>query len=145
MLFENDVQAAVTESTNLGALSPVIGMVTPIHKNILMNAVYDQVMPKDVSRSPKFTLTMETRNLVDTKGNKIDMYAEQNLIKKAIDESVPTFDKVITTLPEQEATDFVAEAVAANVIDASVQSIANLSMRTEVFGVVVKKRIRRKR
>lgn len=138
MLFENDVQAAVTESTNLGALSPVIGMVTPIHKNILMNAVYDQVMPKDVSRSPKFTLTMETRNLVDTKGNKIDMYAEQNLIKKAIDESVPTFDKVITTLPEQEATDFVAEAVAANVIDASVQSIANLSMRTEVFGVVVK-------
>lgn len=60
------------------------------------------------------------------------------MIKKAIDESVPTFDKVITTLPEQEATDFVAEAVAANVIDASVQSIANLSMRTEVFGVVVK-------
>ena len=134
-LFENDVDGFITESTNLGAYSPVIGMALPIHKNILMNAVYDQVMPKDVSRSPKFTLTMEIRTLVDTKGNKYDMFAEQNRIKGVIEDSVPSFDHVITALPEQEATDFIQEAISAGI--PCDKNVANLSIRTEVLGVVV--------
>lgn len=96
-LYDNDRECILTEATNLANYSPVIGMTLPIHKNILMNAIFDQVMPKDVARSPKFTLTMETRTLVDIKGNEIDMFAEQNLIKPAIEESVPRLEYYIDT------------------------------------------------
>lgn len=91
-LYDNDKDVILTEATNLANYSPIIGMTLPIHKNLLMNAIFDQVMPKDVARSPKFTLTMETRTLVDVKGNEIDMFAEQNLIKPAIEESIPRLD-----------------------------------------------------
>ena len=57
-----------------------------------MNAVFDQVMPKDVARSPKFTLTMETRTMVDVDGNEFDIFAEQNKIKPAVDASIPSVD-----------------------------------------------------
>ena len=60
-LYDNDKDVILTEATNLANYSPIIGMTLPIHKNLLMNAIFDQVMPKDVARSPKFTLTMETR------------------------------------------------------------------------------------
>lgn len=92
-LYDNDRDCILNESSNLGAYSPVIGMALPIHKNILMNSIFDQVMPKDVARSPKFTLTLETRTLVDTNGNEIDMFLEQNLIKPAIDASIPQMDQ----------------------------------------------------
>lgn len=91
-LFENDVAQIQQESTTLGAYNPVIGMALPMHKNILMNAVFDQVMPKDVARSPKFTLTMETRTMVDVDGNEFDIFAEQNKIKPAVDASIPSVD-----------------------------------------------------
>lgn len=96
-LFENDVDQILQESTTIGAYNPVIGMALPMHKNILMNAVFDQVMPKDVARSPKFTLTMETRTLVDVNGNEYDIFAEQNKIKPAIDESIPAVDFFVAT------------------------------------------------
>ena len=92
-LYDNDRDGILNESSALGAYTPVIGMALPIHKNILMNSIFDQVMPKDVARSPKFTLTLETRTLVDTQGNEIDMYLEQNLIKPAIDASIPQMDQ----------------------------------------------------
>lgn len=133
-LFENDADMIMTEAANLGNYSPVIGMALPIHKNILMNAVFDQVMPKDVARSPKFTLTMETRTLVDVQGNEYDMFVEQNQIKDAVERSIPTFDHVVS-LPENEQTDWMQLA-----LDAGYQfdkSIANLSMRTEILGVVI--------
>lgn len=91
-LFENDSNQIMQEATALGQYNPVIGMALPMHKNILMNAVFDQVMPKDVAKGPKFTLTMEVRNMVDVKGNVIDLFAEQNKIMKAVDESIPTWD-----------------------------------------------------
>ena len=91
-IFDNDTAHIMNESSPLGVYNPVVGMTLPMHKNILMNAVFDQVMPKDVARSPKFTLTMETRTLVDTKGNEYDMFYEQNKIKDAVDESIPTAD-----------------------------------------------------
>ena len=132
-LFDNDTDS-ILEAANLGNYSPVIGMALPIHKNILMNAIFDQVMPKDVARSPKFTLTMETRTIVDTLGNEYDMFVEQNQIAPAIERSIPTLDKFIT-LPEQETTDWLAEAKTAGYeFD---ETITNLSMRTEVLGVVI--------
>lgn len=91
-LFENDTNQILQEASGIGAYNPVIGMALPMHKNILMNATFDQVMPKDVASSPKFTLTMEVRSLVDVNGNEYDIYAEQNRIKPAIDESIPTTD-----------------------------------------------------
>lgn len=103
-LYDNDRDVILTEATNLANYSPVIGMTLPIHKNLLMNAIFDQVMPKDVARSPKFTLTMETRTLVDTKGNEIDMFAEQNLIKPAIEDSIPHMDMTFSMLAADTAT-----------------------------------------
>lgn len=94
-LFDNDM-ASMNEAAALGAYNPVVGMTLPMHKNILMNAVFDQVLPKDVARSPKFTLTMETRTIVDIHGNEYDMFAEQNKISSSIEESVPTADIVVT-------------------------------------------------
>lgn len=135
-LFENDCEGISEAASGLGGFSPVVGMALPMHKNILMNASFEQVMPKDVARSPKFTLTMETRNLVDTKGNVIDMYAEQNLIKKAVDESVPMVDHLVSVLPEQETTDWLS-VVASEGGYTFDKSIANLSIRTEVLSVIV--------
>lgn len=135
-LFDNDCNALMQESANLGFYSPVIGMALPVHKNILMNAIFDQVMPKDVARSPKFTLTMETRTLVDTKGNEYDMFYEQNRIKPAVDESIPSFEKVITTLPEQETIDFIQEAKKATGIDFNTK-LAHLSMKSNIKGIIL--------
>jgi len=102
-LFENDVNQILQESTTLGAYNPVIGMALPMHKNILMNAVFDQVMPKDVARSPKFTLTMETRTMVDVDGNEFDIFAEQNKIKPAVDASIPSVDFFVAATPANPA------------------------------------------
>lgn len=107
-LFDNDCDSILSEATNLANYSPVIGMTLPIHKNLLMNAIFDQVMPKDVARSPKFTLTMETRTLVDTKGNEIDMFAEQNLIKPAIEDSIPHMQIDLDFAPGDEALPYYA-------------------------------------
>lgn len=97
-LFNNDRVGMLQEATNtsITGYNPVIGMSLPMHKNILMNAIFDQVMPKDVASSPKFTLTMETRTIVDTQGREYDMFVEQNHIKPAIDESIPSADIVVT-------------------------------------------------
>lgn len=106
-LYDND-RSAILEATNLANYSPVVGMTLPVHKNILMNAIFDQVMPKDVARSPKFTLTMETRTLVDIKGNEIDMFAEQNLIKPAVEESIPQMQIDFDFAPGDEALPYYA-------------------------------------
>src|SRR5574344_100902 len=58
-LFENDLEA-VQEYAAISGYNPVIGMSFPIHKNILMNSVFDKgAIQKAVSQSPKFTITME--------------------------------------------------------------------------------------
>lgn len=102
-IYDNDCDAILSEAANLGSYSPIVGMTLPIHKNLLMNSIFEQVMPKDVARSPKFTLTMETRTLVDTKGNEIDMFAEQNLIKPAVEDSIPHMEQLFNMLAADAA------------------------------------------
>ena len=57
--YDNDRSAVLTEYANLGSFNPVIGMTFPIHKNILMNNIFDKgAIPKVVAKDPKFTISM---------------------------------------------------------------------------------------
>lgn len=103
--FLNDREAVLTEYAQLGSFNPVIGMTFPLHKNILMNNIFDKgAIPKVVAREPKFTLTMETRYLVTPDGQEIDMFKEQYKMRDAIDKTVP-FVEIEMALPETETTD----------------------------------------
>lgn len=136
-LFENDANQIMQESTALGEYNPVIGMALPMHKNILMNAVFDQVMPKDVAKGPKFTLTMEVRNMVDTKGNVIDLFAEQNKIKQAVDESIPQTEFFIKKAEFAKPTgNIVVDHFVTPGIIPSARNV-DLSMKTYVNKVLV--------
>ena len=103
-LFMNDMEG-IRESTNLAAMNPVIGMTFPIHKNIMMNNVFDKgAIPKFVAREPKFTVSMEQRILVTPTGEEIDMFKEQYKMREAIDSAAP-WKEVELSLPETESTD----------------------------------------
>jgi len=130
-IFENDSVAAIRESAQpLGAFNPVMGMALPMHKNLLMNAVFEQVMPKGVATSPKFTLTLETRNMYDINHNKIDMFLEQNRMSDAITNSVPQMD-VIIPVPEYQTIDILKDKF--NVTGTK----HNLSIKSAVTGIIV--------
>lgn len=114
-LFENDLSAPdahgkswgilgsgwtpMNEASSLADFNNVVGMSLPVHKNILMNAVFDQVLPKKVSRSNRFTESIETREMIDTDGKRIDMFYEQNKMTPAINKSIPQA-RVFIPLPE---------------------------------------------
>lgn len=103
-LYENDLEA-VQEYAAVAGYNPVIGMSFPIHKNILMNCVFDKgAIQKAVAVSPKFTFTMEYRYLVKPDGTKIDLFLEQNKIKDAINSTSPV-SKIKVSLPEIGYTD----------------------------------------
>lgn len=83
-LFENTIKA-INEHTPLNTVNPMQGLTLPMYKNTLMNFVFDKgVIPKAVAAAPKFTRTMEERILIDTEGNKIDMYRDQDKIYDAM-------------------------------------------------------------
>lgn len=104
--FDNDC-AAIMENAYIGQYNPVIGMTFPIHKNILMNNIFDKgAIPKVVAKEPKFTISMETRTLVTPDGQEIDMWKEQYKMRDAIDSTAP-FREVEISLPEAEDTDVV--------------------------------------
>lgn len=106
--YDNDRSAVLTEYANLGAFNPVIGMTFPIHKNILMNNIFDKgAIPKVVAKDPKFTISMETRTLITPEGEEIDMWKEQYKMRAAIDSTAP-FTEVEMALPEVETTDVIA-------------------------------------
>lgn len=128
-LYTNNV-LGIRESAALGSFNPMIGITFPMHKNLLMNAVFDQSMPKDVARAPKFTLSMETRTLVTPDGEEIDMYLEQYKIKDAIKNSVPS-KNVVLSLPEMETTDILNAEFGVSSVDAA------LSIKTCITGVLV--------
>ena len=133
-LFDNDTKCVVREAASpLGAFNPVIGMGLPMHKNILLSAVFDQVLPKDVAKAPKFSLTMETRMMYDTKGNRIDMFLEQNKMTPAINDSVPHMD-VIVSVPEYATTDIVHDNFG---YTRGANSKAHLSIKSGITGIVV--------
>ena len=126
--FLNDRQA-VLEYASIGTYNPVIGMSFPLHKNILMNNIYDKgAIPKVVAREPKFTISMETRMLVTPEGKEIDMFKEQMDMTAAINATVPVHE-VELTLPEYGQTD-ILEKIGASSLD-------NLSIETYISAVQV--------
>lgn len=128
--FENDVEA-VFEHADMGDYNPVIGMTFPVHKNILMNMVFDKgAIQKVVAEGPKFTMSMEKRILVDTKGNEIDMFLDQNKMTAAIDASNPVYD-IELTLPEMGATNVLA-ACGGTKLD-------SLSIKTHISAIQIEK------
>lgn len=128
-MFENDLQG-IREHTNLGAYNPVIGMTFPLHKNIMMNNVFDKgAIPKFVAREPKFTISMEDRILVTPTGEEIDMYKEQYKMRDAIDSTAP-FTEVEMSLPQMEGDTDVLDEIGATAED-------NLSIATHISAVKV--------
>lgn len=125
--FLNDRQAVV-EYASVGQYNPVIGMSFPLHKNILMNNVYEKAIPKVVARSPKFTISMETRILTTPDGRELDMFKDQMEMTAAINSTVPV-KEVELTLPEYGQTD-ILEAIGASNLD-------NLSIETFISAVQV--------
>jgi len=131
-LFDND-REGILENTYMSTMNPVIGMTFPMHKWILMNMVFDKGgIPKVVTQSPAFTISQETRYLIDTEGNEIDMFKEQNKMTDAIEATAPlqTFD--VTTLPLTEATEIVHDFLG------GLAGVDHLSVETNVYAVLVK-------
>ena len=128
--FDNDVEA-VYEHADMADYNPVIGLAFPIHKNILMNMVFDKgAIQKVVAEGPKFTISMETRILVDTEGNEIDMYLEQNKMTPAIDRSNPVHH-IDLTLPEMGETDVLAQCGGTK--------LDSLSIKTYISAIMIEK------
>lgn len=130
-LYENDKEALL-EYAPASDFNPVIGMTFPLHKNILMNAVFDNgVISKYVANSPKFTLSMETRNLITPSGEVLDLWKDQMKLTAAINQTAPVI-QVPMALPEFERTDILRDIFhATNIYD-------NLSIDTYVSAVMVK-------
>lgn len=127
--FQNDVEA-IQEHTAMGSMNPVIGMTFPLHKNIMMNNVFDKgAIPKFVAREPRFTISMESRILVTPDGQEIDMYKEQYKMRDAIESTAP-YKEVEITLPEAEGTTDVLTAIGATAED-------DLSIDTYISAVKV--------
>lgn len=106
--FEND-KKAVLEHTVGADMNPMIGMTFPLHKWILMNMVFDKgAIPKFVATKPKFTISMEYRILVDTEGNELDMFMDQNLMTAAIDKTAALTEFTLPQLPFTDDNEIVA-------------------------------------
>jgi hypothetical protein len=120
---------AILEYAPIGGFNPVIGMTFPIHKNILMNNIFDKgAIQKVVATSPKFTISMETRLLITPDGKEIDMFKEQDKMTAAIDATVPV-KEIELALPEVGETDILTA------IDAA--STDNLSIETRISAIKV--------
>lgn len=129
--FENDCEG-IMEHVGTAEMNPVVGMTFPMHKNILMNMVFDKgAIQKVVAVAPKFTLTMETRILVDTEGNELDMFLDQNLMTAAIDKTAALTDFNVE-LPLTEDTEIVHTYLG------GLAGADELSIETMVCGVLVK-------
>jgi len=126
--YLND-REAILEYSPVGGFNPVIGMSFPIHKNILMNNIFDKgAIQKVVASSPKFTISMETRLLITPDGREIDMFKNQDQMTAAMDATVPV-KEITVPLPELGTTDMLAAIGAA--------STDNLSIETRVSYVKI--------
>lgn len=97
--YDNDRQG-ILEHTTASYMNPMIGITIPMHKHILMNMVFDKgSIPKFVARSPKFTISMEYRILVDTEGNELDFFRDQNLMTDAINATAKETEFELPALP----------------------------------------------
>ncbi len=105
-LYENDRQA-VMENTAMQTINPIVGLTFPMHKLILMNMVFDKgAIPKAVAAKPAFTIAMERRLLIDTEGNELDLYKDQNKLTAAIKKTAAE-KEIELTLPVSEETELV--------------------------------------
>lgn len=119
--FIND-REAMLEYSALGDFNPIIGMTFPLHKNMLMNNVFDKgAIPKFVAREPRFSMTMETRILVAPDGTEIDMFKEQYKMSAAIKATAP-YSEVEMTLPEAQTTDILTKIGATSMDNLSIGS-----------------------
>lgn len=97
--YDND-RKGILEHVTGSYMNPMIGITIPMHKFILMNMVFDKgSIPKFVARSPKFTISMEYRILVDTEGNELDMFRDQNLMTDAIEKTAAETEFELPALP----------------------------------------------
>ena len=97
--YDNDRQG-ILEHTTASYMNPMIGITIPMHKFTLMNMVFDKgSIPKFVARSPKFTISMEYRILVDTEGNELDFFRDQNLMTDAINATAKETEFELPALP----------------------------------------------
>ncbi|MGL5752618.1 MAG: hypothetical protein ACRCXT_18925 [Paraclostridium sp.] len=126
-MYLND-RETLLEYSHVGQHNPVIGMMFPMHKNLMMNNIFEKVVPKGVAVSPKFTLSMETRTLVTPDGKEIDLWKQQSQISEAVNKTLP-YHEVELTLPEFGKTD-ILEKIGAGTVD-------NLSIDTAVSAVLV--------
>ena len=128
--YLNDKEA-VLEYAPISSFNPVIGMTFPIHKNILMNNIFDKgAIPKTVATTPKFTVSMETRMLVAPDGTEIDMFKEQYKMTDAIESAAP-MKEIALALPELGETNVLQTLFSASELD------DNLSIESYISGVVV--------
>lgn len=103
-LFENDMKA-MNEACAINSFNPLVGMALPMHKNIMMNMVWDKGgIPKKAAPNEKFTRTMETRLLVTPEGDEIDMWLEQNKMTKAMRHTNPWKTHRFTTTGDPGST-----------------------------------------
>lgn len=132
-MYKNDKEAVMSvwnEHAAMAQYNPVIGMTFPIHKNIMLNNVFDKVVPKYVATSPKFTVSMETRWLIDpVTGEKIDMWKEQYKMTDAILKAAP-LKSMYLPLPESGNTDVLMTLFGVNSSD------DHLSVESYVSGLV---------
>ena len=129
--YENDAEG-ILEHVGVAEMNPVVGMTFPLHKNILMNMVFDKgAIQKVVAVQPKFTISMETRILVDTEGNEIDMFTEQHKMTAAIDKTaaVKEFEVPLPLVDTQEIVHTYLGGLA---------GADELSIETKVCAVLVK-------
>ena len=130
-MYENDKEA-VLEHCGMGQYNPVVGMTFPIHKNIMLNNIFDKgAIPKFVATTPKFTVSMETRWLIDPEtGEKIDMWREQYKMTDAIDKAAP-MKTLYMPLPETENTDVIQ-----TLFGVPADQNTNLSIESHLSGLI---------
>jgi hypothetical protein len=130
-MYENDKEA-VLEHCGMGQYNPVVGMTFPIHKNIMLNNIFDKgAIPKFVATSPKFTVSMETRWLIDPETNeKIDMWREQFKMTDAIDKAAP-LKTLYLPLPEAQNTNVIE-----TLFGVPADHNTNLSIESHLSGLI---------
>lgn len=135
MLWNN---GSFNEASPIADYNPVIGMVFPVHKNVLMNMVFDKGgIDKCTTASPRFTITMETRILIAPDGTEIDMFTEQNKMTDAINMVAPT-TIVELALPEYKTTDVLKACGSTNsASDPYHNRLDHLSIDTEICAVMI--------
>lgn len=129
--YDND-RAALLEYASQASMNPMIGLSIPMHKNILMNMVFDKgSIPKFVATSPRFTISMEYRYIVDTDGKKVDMFLDQNMIYDVIEGANPEKEFELPTIPFTDENEIV------NTYLGGLAGADNLSVETRISGFKV--------